>query len=299
MWNLGNVIFFNHYGNGDLLISREFVRDIMSIIPADNYYYAHAKNTRMFADIPQLQPAKITDDCRMRSRGYRVGDDIYINTWLGVDSTFVTRANSCSILNSFKMFNLILDTLGYRQLNKSLEEYLPTIDYKAFDIAPVDDFIKNIDKPIVLIANCNAQSGQAENFDMSSIIQRLCNTYDDIMFVVTDPVGVKAPNYTTTGTITKSKDGFDLNEISYLSRFSNLLIGRSSGAQIFTMTKENCMDANKAFVSFTYRIESAHIVWEAPKMNARIYWTSITDVERVYNAICEVIRKERERCQKH
>jgi hypothetical protein len=117
--------------------------------------------------------------------------------------------------------------------------------------------------------------------------------------MVTDPVKVDAPNYITTGEITKSKDGFDLNEISYLSRFADLFIGRSSGAQIFTMTRENCMNANKAFLSFTYRVESAHIVWELPKINARIYWTSITDTDRVFSAVCEVMSKERERCQKH
>ena len=286
---MDSVVFYNHYGNGDLFISREFVKNIMEIIPADKYYYAHVKNTRMFADIPNLKHTGITDAMRMRSRCERVGNDIYINTWLGVDSMFVTRANSCSIWNAYKMFNLILGTLGYPTLNKKLEDYLPTLDYKAFDIGAVDAFIKTVNSRMVLIANCNAQSGQAENFDMGEIIQRLCDKYKDILFLVTDPVAVRASNYITTGEITKSKDGFDLNEVSYLSRFSDLFIGRSSGAQIFTMTRENCMDTEKSFLSFTYKVESAHIVWEVPKINAKIFWSNAVDVDGVYDAICWTI----------
>lgn len=287
------VQFYNEYGNGDIFLSREFVKDIMNIIPTEKYGYAHGKNPRILADIKNLSYIPFTEKHLRRSLT-RVEDGIvYINCWLGAtnDGRFVTRANSCSVLNSFNMFNLILTTLGYQQLSKSLEEYLPSIDYKVFDTSPVDNFIKGIDKPIVIIANCNAQSGQADNFDMTLVIQRLCDTYKDVVFVITDPIIVKASNYITTGEITKSKDGFDLNEISYLSKFSNLFIGRSSGAQIFTMTKENCMDANKAFLSFTYRIESAHIVWEAPIIRAKIFWSNAINVDDVYDIICKVIER--------
>jgi len=292
---MGNVIFYNHFGNGDLFISKEFVRDIMNIIPADNYYYAHAKNSRMFADIPQLKYINITDNCQIRSRYAKIDEDIYINTWMGVDSQFVTRANSCSILNAFNMYCFILEKLGFKLLTQSLENYLPTVDYTAFDVAPVLEFAKDINQPMILIANCNAQSGQAENFDTTMAIQRLCDTYKDIEFIVSDPVIVKASNYITTAEITKSKDGFDLNELSYLSKFCSLFIGRSSGAQIFAMTRDNCMDPNKAFLSFTKMRESAHIVWLYPEIAARIYWSDLTNINNVFNYICGVVEKERKR----
>ena len=293
IYKVNNLIFYCHYGNGDLFISREFVKDIMNLIPASHYYYAHAKNPRMFADIPALHYTKILDSYQMRSRCAKIGSDILINTWLGVDSTFVTNANSCSILNAYKMFNLILHNLGYPYLTDSLDTYLPTIDYDYFDVEPVNKFLKSIASPLVLITNCNAQSGQAENFDMTNVIQKLCDTNKNIIFMVTDPINVNASNYITTGEITNSRDGFDLNEISYLSKFTNLLVGRSSGAQIFTMTRENCMDASKTFLSFTYRIESAHIVWEAPKINAKVFWSNATNDKDVYNIIHRVVNEVR------
>ncbi len=289
---LDNVIFYNHYGNGDLFISREFVKEIMKVVPAKNYLYAHAKNPRMFADIPNLGYTKITDAMQMRSRCAKVGNDVLINTWLGVDSTFVTRANSCSIYNSFRMFNYILMSLGYTHLSQPLENYLPSVDYSKFDITPVDEFVKN-HKDLILICNCQAQSGQAENFDMTPVIQSVCNTYPNMTFVVSDSVNVKAPNYVTSAEVTKSKDGFDLNEISYLSTFSNLIVGRSSGFQIFSMTKENCMNPKKGFLSFTRQVEAAHIVWQTPKINAKVFWSNMTRQDEVYKVLCRVIEEVR------
>lgn len=287
---IDRLVFYNHYGNGDLFISREFIREIMGIIPAKEYYYSHSKNARMFADFPKLKFALITDNCIMRKHGYRFGNDIYINTWLGVDSNYVTSANSCSIDNSFRMYNDILRDLDFPLLSQPLEAYLPRIDYNFFDIAPIDRFIENNEgRKMVFITNCNVQSNQAENFDFMAIITKLCVNYSDVLFIISDSIGVVLDNLITTREITQSKDGFDLNELSYFSLFVNLLIGRSSGPQIFAMVSENCMNPNKAFLSFTYRPESAHIVNKIPPIRAKIFWSNHTGEIEVYAIICKVL----------
>ena len=293
VWNVVNRLnFYNHYGNGDLFISREFTREIMEIIPASEYYYSHGKNTRMFADLPELKFTPITDDHIMRRHVYRLGEDVYINTWLGVDSNYVTPANSCSIDNSFRMYNDILKALNVPLLSKPLEEYIPKIDYSFFDVAPVDEFIRNnVDRQMVFITNCLVQSNQAENFEFAPIILKLCNDYPEILFIISDPISETLDNLVTTCEITKSKDGFDLNELSYLSLSIDLLIGRSSGPQIFSMVSENCMNPKKAFLSFTYRPESAHIVNRVPPINAKVFWSSSTSNSDVYGAICDVIKE--------
>jgi len=288
--SINRLNFYCHYGNGDLFISREFVREIMQIIPAKEYYYSHGKNIRMFADFPKLKFTPITDDHVMRKHCFRLGDDIYINTWLGVDSNYVTPANSCSIDNSFRMYNDILCDLGFPLLSRSLEEYIPRVDYSFFDVAPVNKFIReNSSRQMVFITNCLVQSNQAENFDFTPVIIRLCNENPDILFIISDPIGTTFDNLITTVEITQSKDGFDLNELSYLSLFVNLLVGRSSGAQIFSMTSENCMNPQKAFLSFTYRPESAHIVCGKPPINSKVFWSNSTDSLEVYGMICKVI----------
>lgn len=284
------VVFYCHYGNGDLLISKEFVREIIQKIPAKEYYYAHAKNSRMFADITQLKHTNITDNMQMRRRVTIIDNCLYLNTWLGVDSTFVTPANSCSIYNSLRMYNYMLSTsnLGVR-LTQPMEDYIPKIDYKYFNISSIDEFINQFYwKKLVLIANCQAQSGQADNFDFSVVVSRLCDTFKDIFFIVTDKVNVDVPNLFLSSNITKSKDGFDLNEMAYLSLFCNPIIGRSSGAQIFAMNRDNMMNSNKTFVSFTYRIEASSIVW-GQRVKASVVWSSGTENDEVYSACKSVI----------
>lgn len=248
----------------------------------------------MFADIPKLNFTKITDDMRMRSNCYVIENDCYINCWLGTnnDGRYVTLANSCSIDNSFRMYNDILKSLGLSfRLTKPLVEYIPTIDYSYFNVKPIDDFLLEHKERLVMICNCYAQSAQAENFDFTPIIEKLCSTFESITFIATNPTGLSLPNLVHTLDITKVNDGFDLNEISYLSKYIDIYIGRSSGAQIFTMTKENCMDEKKIFVSFTYRPESAHIVNRVPKINAKILWSHSTNEQIVYDIICEVMNR--------
>jgi hypothetical protein len=47
------------------------------------------------------------------------------------------------------------------------------------------------------------------------------------------------------------QEGCDLNEISYLSTFCNMIIGRGSGPQTFSITKRNLNDPDKIFVFLT------------------------------------------------
>ena len=49
------IIFYNHFGYGDLFNSREFVKELMKLLPADMYFYAHNKNKRTLEDIENLK----------------------------------------------------------------------------------------------------------------------------------------------------------------------------------------------------------------------------------------------------
>jgi len=288
-----SLSFYNHYGNGDLFISREFIKEVMDIIPAKKYYYATGKPRRMFADIPKINhidiyPTPEDDDrYRMRSRCNIVDNNLFINTWLGVDSRYVTPANSCNIEGYLSNFNHILRELGVTLLTGQHDEYLPSIDYSYFNTKPIDDFLNSNSTRMVLIDTCTPQSGQASKFDMTSIVQRICDTFKKTT-IITAPLDIVATNHITTQEITNSEDGFDLNEISYLSTYIDLLIGRSSGCYVFSMTRENCMNPNKTFLSFTHKWEASHIVYE---MAAKLLWCSATSDEDVYEMICKVMKE--------
>ena len=129
---LNRVTFYCHYGNGDLFESREFVRDIRNLIPADAYFYAHGKPERMFEDIPWLQFTKVDSKMNMHSPSTIIDNCLYINTWIGRDSKYVLPQIGCVIENSYKMFNDILRPYGVK-LSKDVYEYIPEIDNFYFD----------------------------------------------------------------------------------------------------------------------------------------------------------------------
>lgn len=292
-----NVHFFCHYGNGDIFISREFVKELINKIPAENYYYAHAKNKRILADIPKLQWEQITDKHVMRSYFRREANDLYINTWMGVTSKYVTPANSCSINNAFRMYNDMLRALGFEGLPNTSLYYIPQPEYVSilgidnFQLQGVRDFISDTPN-FVLIDNCFVQSNQAENFDFTPIIDELAGDYQNKIFVTTMQTDIIRDNVLFSGLLTKTDDGFDLNEISYLSQYTNVIIGRSSGPMVFCMTKNNCYDSHKIFLSFTYRPEAAHIVDQGIKVPAGISWSNATKKDDVVNIIRNVLEKE-------
>ena len=50
-----NLVFYNHWQNGDIHVSREFVKFFTESIDAKNYYYLHHKSEELLKDIPKLQ----------------------------------------------------------------------------------------------------------------------------------------------------------------------------------------------------------------------------------------------------
>lgn len=293
MEQFNNVYFYCHFGNGDIFISREFVKDILSQIKYERAYYSHGKNKRILADIPELQFAPIINEHIPSIRSRLVNGDLFVNCWLGVDSSYVTPANSCNIINSKRMYNDIFSKHGLNiHLNKSLEDYIPRIDFSYYQLDGVNEFIKSNTKKLVLWDNGLVQSNQANNFDFTPIIEQIANLYKDINFITTTRTTLNLENVLFTGDITKTNDGFDLNEISYLSLLADTIIGRSSGPEVFCTTKDNLYTPNKAFLSFTYRIESSSIVWGNPETPCKIYWDNSTDSKTVISRISSVIERK-------
>ncbi|MFA5153354.1 MAG: hypothetical protein WC554_12395 [Clostridia bacterium] len=278
------VIFYCHYGNGDIFESREFVKEWMVKIPALEYYYAHGKHSRILLDIPELKHCNVTPIMDMRKDVFEIDNVLYVNTWIGRDSRYVLPGVGCVIPKFYEMNNDMLDKLfGYNgnKLQKQMIDYIPTIKYSCYDIDHIHDFLHSFPEKKILICNGNVQSNQAENFNMTPVINRLAKYYKDIAFIV---------NIYSTDKIIRTDSGFDLNEISFLSKFCDVIIGRSSGPFLFTQTKENWMNPDKKFLSFTYKFTGANIVYTLP-VKARAYWSDFVTEDAVYYKCIEVIEQ--------
>lgn len=262
----------------------------MEKIPAQNYLYAHGKSKRIFADIPQIGFMEVTPQMDARQAVLSVGNNLFINTWIGRDGRYVLPGIGCVVEKLYEMYNDILRGLGIPPLGHPVIDYIPTIDFSYYDIDSVDDFIKTTADRKILISNGPVQSCQAENFDFTPVISRICDMFPQIVFIVTQPVSIDKCNLIMTSDIIKSDDGFDLNEIAYLSLFTDTIIGRNSGPHVFAQNRQNWDNPQKASLSFTYTEIASHFVLDTP-VQMKKYWSCKTDEEGVVQVIKGVLER--------
>lgn len=292
-----NLIFYNLYGNGDIFINREFVKKLIKEFPARKFYFAHAKDPHLLSDIPELGYIQLDNHCDMRLAYNYVGNTIYFNTWIGYAwGKYVEDGATCTLDNYVRMYNDTLTFLGEPiQFGTHYRDYLPTIDYRKLDttyLNNIEMFIQHTcdskTEDIVLISNGDVQSGQANNTDFTPYILRLCKEFPTKHFIITQDICIPedewADNLNTAAYIIR-KESCDLLEISYLSTYCNTIIGRSSGPYVYAQTKENYLDSNKKFLSFTHNPKGGHMAFfDVP---ARKYWAKDIDYDLMVRVINE------------
>lgn len=283
------LIFFNHFGNGDLFESREFVKDIMNIVPARRKFYAHGKNRRMFPDLPDLLFTPVTEKMNAMRDFMIDGEDLYINTWVGRDSKYVLHRVGCVIDKSYEMFNDILRAANLGELSKSLLEYIPDPNFSYFNTKSINDFlVATQNKRKILMCNGWVGSLQAENFDFTPMIEAVASNHKDDCFLLTTETPLRLDNIWYTKDIIKSEDGFDLNEISYLAKYVDIIIGRKSGPFVFAHPRDVWFDGTKKSLSFTYEAHSSHFVLQND-LPLRKLWSPSIEPEHVIQAMEVVI----------
>jgi hypothetical protein len=292
---IDKIYFFNDYGAGDVHYSREFVKDIMSKVPARIYEYEVKQNLMILKDIDNLFMKKISVPFRIRYVNNRIeinyfeddktfnikvknfNNEIIYNinfllsqnytTWLGVtisedfiieiyENDFLRHKElykyseynietwvgykdyfkkyNCTLYSNYEMF-----TEYFEKLNIPIEKidyYLPSINFDKLKTENIDNFVKNDNKK-VLISNGDVLSLQANNFDFDPIVERLANSFPDVIFFMTHQPKFHKDNVISISDITNTET--DLNEIGYISTFCDIVVGRSSGPYCFTHIKDN------------------------------------------------------------
>jgi hypothetical protein len=246
------LVFFNFYHNGDLYHSKPFVKEVINALGKENVQYAHYRDPMVIHDLG-IESARVTG-LDEKVKFVSLPDWVLINTWIG--SYFDVFTGECTLNFNMKMWGII-----YEQINVvygtslklgPVEQYLPYIDYSAFDLQNTNAYLDTDDKKKVLFCNGPVHSGQCEyNGDMSEIIIPLAEQNPDITFITTKPILYKkyVPNIIDTSEIIKS-DRCDLNEIGYLSKYCDVIVGRNSGPFCFASNRDNLNDPSKTFYAF-------------------------------------------------
>jgi hypothetical protein len=251
------ICFFNFFHNGDLFHSKPFVKEVIDSLGKDRVLYAHDKDPKSILDldIQCVRLQGLPNNIKMDTITIN-GDEIFLmNTWIG--SYFDVYEGECTLNFNMKMWNdiykAINENFNTNLVLRPVENYLPYVDYSAFDLTTVKEYLSIDKNKKILFSNGPALSGQMENDgNMAEIIIPLSHKYSNKTFILTYPLQHESKNVVHTEKIIKSQ-GCDLNEISYLSRSCDLIIGKNSGPFCFASTGENLNDPTKTFYAFGVR----------------------------------------------
>lgn len=252
------IIFFNHYRNGDCFLSKGYIKDIMKKIPNIKYSYAHNNHPNIIIDLG-CRPLRISDlpgniiKENVRSYYDQENQTLYINTWVAPWKREFFGSNehaNFAILHNIWIMYYMLLTLS---LTPDHIEYLPSVDFTKFDLSQADQYLSNVQsKNLILFCNGIPQSTQSSAGNFSKVLENLSNKFPQWEFIATCKTTAVNHNITYTDNIFGSSTG-NLNQISYLSHHSNIIVGKNSGPFTYSHTKENLCDPNKIFYCFSHK----------------------------------------------
>ena len=291
-----NIVFYNHFHNGDCFVSKMYVQDLIFQIrqhrPDIEFYYAHNNHPGIIADVAaEYVPAHAYDYDRYLRMGTRA-DDILINPWVGAwQGEIFNHGEHINYLRLHAIWRRYYTALG-RLLNIELafsddaKFYVPYIDADYYRQDLIRNYMQGYAKKRkVLICNGPAKSGQSQMGDFVAEIDALSQEYPAVQFIATQRTGIRRLNVSHTADIFALDS--DINEIALLSRHCDLIVGKNSGPYSFAHHRANMLDANKTFACFSTR--------DTDMLNAQQDWpaefhhSAVTDTAGVISTLRQLI----------
>ena len=252
------ILFYNELHNGDIHMSRPYVMDMMQILGDNDYYYYHRNNPKILSDIENL---KTSSDLNL----FPTSPYLKINTGIGQFSwddkgNWFAPFNGCNFPSYYEVMKKVYRGLGIADKIKPIKHYIPTINYSKYSIENIEKYFSNNTQRHVLLCNNKVASSQAPNDPMNSMIEQLACRFADITFVISNKNNLeeilKKDNIVYAQDIIKDETlDFDMNEISYIGTKCDVIVGRSSGPYVFSITKNTVH--SKQFICFCNNINDA------------------------------------------
>ena len=283
------INFYNNWHRGDIHNSRGLITHIMKHMGVDNIYtYRHINGPKLLLDV---NVQYINEQVNTNELVFYHDGELYINTWIGCKDEHGSPfcRFGCNALGNMHLLNHI-----YRLLEKDIVvtdewELVSDINYDKYINDNILKFVKS-DTKNILLCNGPVLSGQSSNFSFTPIIHQLSNRHPDYRFILTqkdDQINKNNVYYTTD--IIGDVGSSDLNEISYISTKSNIIVGRASGPFMFTQTRSTLTDETKTFISFSVNSTESFF-----SLNGKSKKIHLPVYEHTYeeSSVLEIISKE-------
>lgn len=275
---MNEIVLYNHFHNGDIFYSR-VITQALSKYFIINYHHKLARG--LFEDIKEINEYSSNID-RVFNMHTSSPESGFVNTWIGQYNMKYVNMHNCSFRSNILLLNDILSKLNLKIENEV--DLLPVVRYDNLsNIKLVSDKINDIEKKyekIIFISSGDVHSSQSLNFNFSPIINQISDVYPEYCFITTTNLGLNKENIIFSSNITEKQS--DLLLLSYISTKSDVIIGRSSGPFCFSHVKENLLNTNKTFISFSRSIDEG--TWY-DKSTAKQIWSNNYDTNNIINTI--------------
>lgn len=286
---LETLLFYNHFGCGDLHCSRELVKFFIDHSVANRYLYAHKQSDRLLLDLPVEQISlKPELDLRKSFLHDPRNGVLCLNTWYGVSPTM--NEWRCTLNCLYALFTSHLRQHDFKFDLPPIESFIPTIDFTKYQTEVAAKFLANDVRRRVLISNGECMSGQTrmDSGVFEQVISAFIDAHPDILFFLTNSSSLVRRNVLYTSDVIGLPTGTsDLCENAFLSTQCDVVVGRGSGTYTFAYLKENFLNPKKTMVCFTDDSRTAQWVYPTEIMKARLLWSNNYDAASM-RALLEV-----------
>ena len=290
---LDRLVFYNAHHFGDLHVSQELVKAIITRVRAESYEYFHIGVGRdILWGLPEVEHKSLSGlpiNIQESRRPIIFTEDkrtAYVNTWYGASPSFIGIA-SCTLKTLYNLFLAIAFELDVQ---------LPPLGSWAIPASPSVVF-NGYDRALVLIANCMPMSEQATEIDLHAIVDDLVRECPRAIFMFTNPppVGPRHSGALYVDEMFGTEE--NLRECVVVADHADVIVGQSSGPYTFALNKRNLLDSNKTFICFCKAKRVAH--WAGKLEECKTYWEPRTDLTTVKDKITTVVNQVVERKEEY
>jgi hypothetical protein len=254
---MDEIVFYNHFHNGDVHYSREFCRHIGSFFPKCKKKYVHGNHPKLTRDLWNDSDNFKSNlgELDQERHVFISNNTLFINTWIGnTNRKYLSSGNTnCSMYANMKMWNDAFEEVrkitGVNVSMREMDYYVPSVDYSSLEIQNIDPFLKNINsRKKILIVNSDVMSGQSVNFSFDPVVNILSEEYPEWIFFLTNrnKTSLNKSNVVITHEFIRANQS-DIMENSYLSTKCDIIVGRGSGVFCTSCVKENYLSDKKIF----------------------------------------------------